>query len=96
VFTNILQPSHVIIVLVVALLILGPKRLPEAGRALGQGLKEFKNSVSSDHHDDPQTRSQHPPLQRRKRDEVRSDELAAEHRPLDQSGPEQSACLSLG
>jgi sec-independent protein translocase protein TatA len=54
VFTNILQPSHVIIVLVVALLILGPKRLPEAGRALGQGLKEFKNSISSDHHDDPQ------------------------------------------
>ena len=42
--TNILQPTHVIVVLVVALLILGPKRLPEAGRALGQGLKEFKNS----------------------------------------------------
>ena len=53
-FTNILQPSHVIIVLVVALLVLGPKRLPEAGRAFGQGLKEFKNSISSDHHDDPQ------------------------------------------
>ena len=52
--TNILQPTHVIIVLVVALLILGPKRLPEAGRALGQGLKEFKNSISSDHHNDPQ------------------------------------------
>jgi sec-independent protein translocase protein TatA len=53
VLTNIIQPTHVIIVLVVALLILGPKRLPEAGRALGQGLKEFKNSISSDHHNDP-------------------------------------------
>ena len=52
--TNILQPTHLIIVLVVALLILGPKRLPETGRALGQGLKEFKNSISSDHHNDPQ------------------------------------------
>ena len=44
--TNILQPTHLIVVLVVALLILGPKRLPEAGRALGQGLKEFKGSIT--------------------------------------------------
>jgi sec-independent protein translocase protein TatA len=51
--TNILQPTHLIIVLVVALLILGPKRLPEAGRAVGQGLKEFKNSISPTD-DDPQ------------------------------------------
>jgi sec-independent protein translocase protein TatA len=54
VLTNILEPTHVIVVLVVVLLIIGPKRLPEAGRALGQGLKEFKNSISSDHRDDPQ------------------------------------------
>ena len=52
--TNILQPTHVVIVLVVALLILGPKRLPEAGRALGQGLKEFKSSISPTHDDDPE------------------------------------------
>jgi sec-independent protein translocase protein TatA len=44
--TNVLQPSHLITVLVVALLILGPKRLPDAGRALGQGIKEFKHSIS--------------------------------------------------
>jgi sec-independent protein translocase protein TatA len=43
--TNVLQPTHLIIVLVVALLILGPKRLPDAGRALGQGIKEFKHSI---------------------------------------------------
>jgi len=43
--TSILQPTHLIIVLAVALLVLGPKRLPEAGRALGQGLKEFKSSI---------------------------------------------------
>jgi sec-independent protein translocase protein TatA len=53
-FTNILQPTHLIVVLVVALLILGPKRLPEAGRALGQGLKEFKGSITGDHDDEPQ------------------------------------------
>ena len=44
--TNVLQPTHLIIVLVVALLVLGPKRLPDAGRALGQGIKEFKHSIS--------------------------------------------------
>ena len=45
-FTNALQPTHLIIVLVVALLLLGPKRLPDAGRALGQGIREFKHSIS--------------------------------------------------
>lgn len=53
-FTGILQPSHLIILLVVALLFLGPKRLPEAGRALGQGLKEFRSSITGNHGDEPQ------------------------------------------
>jgi len=43
--TSILEPSHVIVILVVALLVLGPKRLPHAGRALGQGLREFRSSI---------------------------------------------------
>jgi sec-independent protein translocase protein TatA len=45
-FTGILQPTHLIILLAVALIFLGPKRLPDAGRALGQGLREFKDSVA--------------------------------------------------
>lgn len=53
-FTSILQPSHLLIVLIVALVFLGPKRLPDAGRALGQGLREFKSSISGDHEDDAQ------------------------------------------
>ncbi|MBV9917731.1 MAG: twin-arginine translocase TatA/TatE family subunit [Solirubrobacterales bacterium] len=44
--TGLLQPSHLIIILIIALVFLGPKRIPEAGRALGQGLKEFKGSIS--------------------------------------------------
>jgi sec-independent protein translocase protein TatA len=44
-FTDILQPTHLIIILIVALLVLGPKRLPGVGRALGQGLSEFKTSI---------------------------------------------------
>jgi sec-independent protein translocase protein TatA len=53
-FTGILQPTHLIILLVLALLFLGPKRLPEAGRALGEGLKEFRGSIGGSHGDDPQ------------------------------------------
>ncbi len=40
--------TDVIVVLVVALLIFGPKRLPMLGRSLGQGLKEFKDSITGD------------------------------------------------
>ena len=47
--TDVLQPTHLIIVLVIALLILGPKRLPDAGRALGQGINEFKHSIRGTH-----------------------------------------------
>jgi sec-independent protein translocase protein TatA len=39
-------PMEMVIVLVVALLVLGPKRLPAAGRSLGHGLREFKDSVT--------------------------------------------------
>ena len=38
---------ELIVILVIALIVLGPKRLPEAGRAIGKGLREFKDSVSS-------------------------------------------------
>jgi sec-independent protein translocase protein TatA len=39
-------PMEIVLVLVVALLILGPKRLPEAGRSLGRGIREFKDSIT--------------------------------------------------
>jgi sec-independent protein translocase protein TatA len=37
---------EMLIVLVIALLVLGPKKLPEAGRSLGKGMREFKDSLS--------------------------------------------------
>ena len=39
-------PMELVLVLAIALIVLGPKRLPEAGKALGKGLREFKDSVS--------------------------------------------------
>jgi len=38
-------PMELIVVLVIVLLILGPKRLPDAGRSLGRGMREFKDSL---------------------------------------------------
>jgi sec-independent protein translocase protein TatA len=45
-------PMELAIVLVVALLVLGPKRLPEVGRSLGNGLREFKDSLQNQGRDD--------------------------------------------
>jgi sec-independent protein translocase protein TatA len=45
---DILQPTHLLLILVVALLVLGPKRLPEVGRSLGKGLRDFRQAISFD------------------------------------------------
>ena len=42
-----LGPGELLLILAIALVVLGPKKLPEAGRSLGRGLREFKDSVSS-------------------------------------------------
>ncbi len=44
---GLLQPGHLIIILVIALIIFGPGKLPELGSALGQGIREFKRSVDN-------------------------------------------------
>ena len=48
---DILQPTHLLFILVVALLVLGPKRLPEVGRTLGTGLRDFKAAINGESHD---------------------------------------------
>ncbi len=47
-------PMEIVLVLVVALIILGPKRLPEAGRSIGKGMREFKDSISGITKDEPE------------------------------------------
>jgi sec-independent protein translocase protein TatA len=48
-------PLELIVVLVIALIVLGPKRLPEVGRSLGRGIREFKEAVTNED-DDPRER----------------------------------------
>jgi sec-independent protein translocase protein TatA len=40
------SPTHIILLLLIALLLFGAKRLPEIGRSLGSGMREFKDSVT--------------------------------------------------
>jgi len=49
-------PLEIVIILLVALIVFGPKRLPEMGRSLGRGMREFKDSISGK--DEPAHREQ--------------------------------------
>ncbi|HEX5374815.1 MAG TPA: twin-arginine translocase TatA/TatE family subunit [Solirubrobacterales bacterium] len=49
-------PLELAIVLIIALVVFGPKRLPELGRSLGRGIREFRGSVSGDSRDEPESR----------------------------------------
>jgi sec-independent protein translocase protein TatA len=45
-------PLEIGIVLVIALVVFGPKRIPELGRSLGKGIREFRGSLGGEHDDD--------------------------------------------
>jgi sec-independent protein translocase protein TatA len=44
-FSGLESPMHLLVVLIVAILVLGPKKLPEAARSLGSGIRQFKDSI---------------------------------------------------
>jgi sec-independent protein translocase protein TatA len=47
-------PLEIAVVLIIVLIIFGPKRLPELGQSMGRGIREFRNSISGDKDkDDP-------------------------------------------
>lgn len=52
-FEGLLQPMHLLVILGIAVLVFGPKRLPELGKGLGEGIRGFKSAIS----DEPQSAS---------------------------------------
>jgi sec-independent protein translocase protein TatA len=52
VYVGIDSPVHLLFLGAVALIVLGPKRLPEVARALGKGMREFRESINLDEHDE--------------------------------------------
>lgn len=45
-FEGLLQPMHLLVILVIGLVVLGPKKLPELGAGLGKSIREFKKAIS--------------------------------------------------
>jgi sec-independent protein translocase protein TatA len=71
-------PLELMVILVIALLVLGPKRLPEAARSLGRGMREFKETISSSN-----------PFE--ERDEDEDDDRHPEPEELPERTPERAA-----
>jgi sec-independent protein translocase protein TatA len=72
-------PLEIAVVLIIVLIIFGPKRLPELGQSMGRGIREFRNSISGDKDKDKDD-----PDKKRK-------ELEASQGPADESATKQSA-----
>jgi sec-independent protein translocase protein TatA len=56
-------PFELAIVLIIALIVFGPKRLPELGRSLGKGIREFRGSLSGESHEPERAEAIEPPKQ---------------------------------
>jgi sec-independent protein translocase protein TatA len=70
--SGIISPWHIAIFVLVVLLLYGPKKLPEMGRSLGHGIREFKNSATHEEQpgDDPSPTSRPLPLEPPDRDAI--------------------------
>jgi sec-independent protein translocase protein TatA len=46
-FEGLFQPMHLLVILGIALLVFGPKKLPELGKGIGEGIRGFKSAVNA-------------------------------------------------
>jgi sec-independent protein translocase protein TatA len=46
-FEGLLQPMHLLLIAIIAIIFFGPKRLPELGKGLGEGIRGFKDAMSN-------------------------------------------------
>jgi sec-independent protein translocase protein TatA len=57
---ELVTPTHLIFVFLVALLIFGPKRIPELGKGFGKGIREFRGGLSGDAEKNPELTAKSP------------------------------------
>jgi sec-independent protein translocase protein TatA len=50
-FEGLFQPMHVLVILCIAVLVFGPKKIPELGKGLGEGIRGFKSALQQDQAD---------------------------------------------
>ena len=91
---DLFQPTHLLVIAIVLLVLFGAKRLPELGKGLGEGLKGFKEGLKGVTDQTTTQQSTQPPppppppasphARRKQADRIRFDEACAEatHRPL--------------
>ncbi len=53
-FSGLMQPMHLIIILIIALLIFGPGKIPELGSSIGKAIREFKRAMNEPEKKDDQ------------------------------------------
>jgi sec-independent protein translocase protein TatA len=58
---QLLNPTHIVFLLVIVLLILGPKKLPDTGRALGRSMREFRDGITGRDNTPAETQTYVPP-----------------------------------
>lgn len=54
-FEGLLQPMHLLVIFGIALLVFGPKKLPELGKGIGEGIRGFKSAVAEEEKPAPAT-----------------------------------------
>jgi sec-independent protein translocase protein TatA len=56
-FEGLFQPLHLIVIFLIALVVFGPKKLPELGKGLGEAIRGFKKALDGDELNDKQTQN---------------------------------------
>ena len=59
-FDGLFQPMHLLVIFFIALLVFGPKKLPELGKGLGEGIRALKDGMK-DHDTKPEIKPENPP-----------------------------------
>ena len=51
-FEGLFQPTHLLVIMIIALFVFGPKKLPELGKGIGEGIRSFRDGMNTDKQDE--------------------------------------------